>query len=66
MVVDVVVVEVVAILNFGLVFSAAETAWANKIPKIQKSDLVIGTIKKIIDLKISSVDRCHDFPLLRD
>lgn len=31
----VVVVEVVAILNFGLALSAAETAWANNIPKIQ-------------------------------
>lgn len=28
----VVVVEVVAILNFGLVFSAAETAWTSSIP----------------------------------
>lgn len=32
----VVVVEVVAILNFGLVLSAAETAWANSIPKTRK------------------------------
>jgi len=42
-VVVVVVVEVVAILNFGLVLSAAETAWANSIPK--KNDLVIENVK---------------------
>lgn len=37
MVVVVVVVEVVAILNFGLVLSAAETAWANNNPKMCKT-----------------------------
>lgn len=38
MVVDVVVVvvEVVAILNFGLALSAAETAWAKSIPKTRQ------------------------------
>lgn len=46
----VVVVEVVAILNFGLALSAAETAWANNIPTNikQKTNLVI----KNVDLKI--------------
>jgi len=40
-VVVVVVVDVVAILNFGLVLSAAETAWTNSIPKMCKnSDFV--------------------------
>ena len=39
----VVVVEVVAILNFGLVLSAAETAWANRIPG--KSNFVIQNVK---------------------
>lgn len=43
----VVVVEVVAILNFGLVLSAAETAWANNIPKIHKKTLVIKNIKSL-------------------
>lgn len=48
----VVVVEVVAILNFGLALSAAETAWANSIPRTRKkSDLVIENVR-IVDSKI--------------